>query len=300
MYVVLGATGNTGSIVADTLFAKKEQVRVLGRDAHRLERFKKNGAEVFVADLTDAAALTKIFSGAKAVYALIPPNISAPDPRAFQERISDAVTAAIQKNGVKYVVLLSSIGADKADSTGPVVGLHNFEQKLDGISGLNAIFLRAGYFMENLLPQAGIIQSLGNMAGPVRADLPIPMIANRDIGATAAKALLNLDFTGKRSPELLGARDMTYLDAGKIIGAAIAKPGLTYFQAPGEQLKPALAGMGMSPKMADLLLEMADAMNRGYMKALEPRSRENTTATTFETFVAEEFLPAYRGKAAQA
>jgi uncharacterized protein YbjT (DUF2867 family) len=250
--------------------------------------------------LTDAAAVTKAFSGAKAVYALIPPNIGATDPRAFQERISDAVTAAIQKNGVKYAVMLSSVGADKSDGTGPVVGLHNFEQKLDAVSGLNAIFLRAGYFMENLLPQVGIIQSLGNMAGPVRADLPLPMIANRDIGAAAAKILLNLDFTGKRTRELLGARDMTYLEAARIIGAAIAKPSLTYFQAPDEQLKPALMGMGMSPKMADLLLEMAGAMNRGYMKALEPRSPENTTPTTFETFVADEFLPAYRGKAAQA
>jgi uncharacterized protein YbjT (DUF2867 family) len=300
MYVVLGATGNTGSIVADTLLAKKEKVRVVGRDAHRLERFKQKGAEPFVAELTDGATVTKALSGAKAVYALIPPNIGAADPRAFQERISDAVTAAIQKNGVKYVVMLSSVGADKSDGTGPVVGLHNFEQKLNGISGLNAICLRAGYFMENLLPQVGIIQSLGNMAGPVRADLPIPMIANRDIGVTAAKALLNLDFTGKHTPELLGARDVTYLDAARIIAAAIAKPGLTYFQAPDEQLKAALMGMGMSPKMADLLLEMAGAMNRGHLKALEPRSSENTMPTSFETFVADEFLPTYRGKAAQA
>jgi len=54
---------------------------------------------------------------------------------------------------------------------------------------------------------------------------------------------------------------------------------------------PALIQMGMSASMADLLLEMAEALNSGYMRALEPRSAENTTPTSIETFVAEEFVP---------
>ncbi len=56
----------------------------------------------------------------------------------------------------------------------------------------------------------------------------------------------------------------------------------------------------MSSSMADLLLEMSDSLNSGYMKVLEPRSPKNTTPTTIETFVAEVFVPAYRGKAARA
>jgi hypothetical protein len=66
------------------------------------------------------------------------------------------------------------------------------------------------------------------------------------------------------------------------------------------QLKPALMQMGMSSDMADLLLEMAEALNSGYMRMLEPRSPENTTPTTLETFVAQVFVPAYRGKSAGA
>jgi uncharacterized protein YbjT (DUF2867 family) len=300
MYVVIGATGNTGTVVADTLLAKKQKVRVVGRDPQRLERFTRKGAEAFVADVTDAAAVTKAFSGATAAYLMIPPNISAPDVYGYEQRASDAFVAAIQKNGVQHVVALSSVGADKPDRTGPVVGLHDLEQKLETITGLNALFLRAGYFMHNLLPQVGVIQSMGTMAGPVRADLPLPMIDPRDIGAVAAASLAALDFAGKRTRELLGPRDVTYLHVAKVIGAAIDKPDLGYFQAPPAQLKPALLGMGMSSNMADLLLEMAEALNNGYMKALEPRSPENTTPTTLETFVADDFLPAYRGKAARA
>jgi len=300
MYVVIGATGNTGRVVAEKLLAKGEKVRAVGRDAKRLELLKQKGAEAFLADATDAGALTKAFSGAKAVYAMIPPNISAPNVRDYQERVNDALAAAIEKSGVQYAVVLSSIGADKPDKTGPVVGLHNLENKIGAVGGVNALYLRAGYFMENTLPQVGVIQSFGNVAGPLRPDLPLAMIATRDIGAAAAEALLKADFQGKRTRELQGARDVTYAEVAKTIGAAIGKPGLAYVQLPAAQLKPALTKMGMSSSMADLLLEMSESLNSGYMKPLEPRSPQNTTPTTLETFVAEYFVPAFRGKAARA
>ena len=300
MYVITGATGNTGSIVAETLLANGGKVRVVGRDAKRLERFTQKGADAFVADVTDAGAMAKAFSGAKAAYAMVPPNISSPDVRAYQERVNDALLSAIEKSGLKHVVVLSSVGADKPEKTGPVVGLHNLEEKLKGIAGLNALYLRAGYFMENILPQVGVIQVLGSVAGPLRSDLPLPMIATRDIGTVAAEALLKLDFEGKRPRELHGARDVTYEEVAKIVGAAIGKPDLAYHLVPAAQLKPVLVQMGMSSNMAELLLEMADALNSRNMKMLEPRSPANTTPTTLETFVGEIFLPAYRGKASSA
>jgi uncharacterized protein YbjT (DUF2867 family) len=300
MYVITGATGNTGSVIAEKLLAKGQKVRVLGRDAKRLERFTSKGAEPFIADATDADALTKAFSGAKAVYAMIPPNVAAPDVRAYQEKVSDDLAAAITKSGVKYAVALSSFGADKPDKTGPVLSLHNLEKKLNGIAGLNALYLRAGYFMENLLPQVGVIQSFGMMAGPVRPDVPLPMIATRDIGAAAAEALLKLDFSGKQARELQGPRDVTYNDVAKIVGAAIGKPDLKYLQMPQAQLKPALTQMGMSPNMVDLLFEMTEALDAGYMKMLEPRSPANSTPTTIETFISEVFVPAFKGKSASA
>jgi uncharacterized protein YbjT (DUF2867 family) len=300
MYVITGATGKTGSVAAEKLLAKGEKVRVVGRDAKRLEGFTQKGAEAFVADLTDGVALEKAFSGAKAVYAMIPPNMGAPEVLAYQGRVTDALASAIKKSGVSHVVALSSIGADKSDKVGPVIGLFHFEKKLEAIAGLNAVFLRAGYFMENMLPQVGLIQSLGMMAGPLRPDLALTMIATRDIGAAAADILSKLDFVGKQPRELLGARDVTYAEVTKVIAAAIGKPDLAYKQLPAEQLKPALTQMGMSPNMADLLLEMSDSLNSGYMKARESRSPRNTTPTTIETFVAEVFVPAYRGKAAGA
>jgi uncharacterized protein YbjT (DUF2867 family) len=300
MYIITGATGHTGSIAAEKLLAAGAKVRVIGREAKRLERFSRAGAEAVVADMTDAAALEAAFSGARAVYAVMPPNLSAPDVRAYQERLTDSLASAIRNNGVGYVVALSSTGADKTYGTGPVLGVHSLEKKLESIDGLNTLSLRCGYFLENLLPQIGIIQSLGFMAGPIRPDVPLPMIATSDIGDVAAESLAKLDFVGMQTLELLGARHVTNTEAAKIIGTAIGKPDLAYRQVPASVLKPAMMQMGMSSDMVDLLMEMSEALNTGHMKSQEPRSARNTTATTLETFVAEVFAPAYRGKAAGA
>ncbi len=300
MYAIIGASGNTGSVVAGRLLGHGEKVRVIGRDAKRLEGLVQKGAEAFLANATDAASLIKAFSGAKAVYLMIPPNPGHPNVREDQERVSDALVAAVQSARVEYAVVLSSIGADKPDKTGPVVGLHNLEQKLSGVASLKAIYLRAGYFMENLLPQVGIIQNFGVMGGPLRSDLKVAMIATQDIGAAAAEALLKLEFTGKQARELLGQRDLTYLDAASVIGKAIGRPSLGYMQFGPAQLKPALVHMGMSSNMVDLLLEMSDSLNSGYMEPLEARSAQNTTSTSIETFVAEQFVPRFTGKAAGA
>jgi uncharacterized protein YbjT (DUF2867 family) len=300
MYVVIGATGHTGNVVAEKLLAKREKVRVVGRDARKLDRLKQQGAEAFVADVTDSNAVARAFSGADAAYLMLPPNIASPNVLAYDQRVDESLAEAVEKNGTRHAVVLSSIGADKSDKTGPVLGLHNLEQKLDALAGLNAVYLRAGYFMENILPQVGIIQQFGYMAGPVRSDLALPMIATRDIGAAAAELLARRDFQGKQRRELHGARDITYAQVAKVVGAAIGKPDLVYQQVPPAQIKPALTQMGMSGNMADLLLEMTEALNSGHMRALEPRSAQNTTATTIETFVAEVFVPAYRAKAARA
>ena len=296
MYVITGATGNTGSEAAKALLRKGEKVRVLGRSAERMKELAAQGAEPFLCDVSDATTLATAFAGARAVYAMIPPNLAAPDARAYQDRVSDALAAALEKSGVKHVVSLSSIGADKTEGNGPVAGLYILEHKLNRIPGLNVLHLRAGYFMENTLAQIGVIKSMGMLAGPLRGDLKLPMIATRDIGRFAAQALLKLDFSGQSTRELLGQRDITMDEVAKVIGPAIGKSSLSYSKVPDMMLKPALTSMGMSSDVAGRILEMSAALNSGHMRALEPRSPANTTPTSFEAFVAEEFVPAYQKK----
>jgi uncharacterized protein YbjT (DUF2867 family) len=293
MYVILGANGHTGSIIANSLLLKGAKVRVTGRDAGRLERFVRKGAKAVTANLSDAAALTKAFSGADAAYLMLPPVTSRED----QERQSDAIAKAVKESGLRYAVHLSSYGAQVPEGTGPVAGLHASEQKLNAISGLNVLHLRAALFMENLLAAIGMIHGMGIVGNALLPDLKLPMIATRDVGDYAAKRLRDLDFAGKQTRELLGERDLSMTEATAVIARGIGKPDLRYQQLPYDRAQQALTQMGVPPKTAALYIELYTAINAGVLAAQEPRSPENTTPTSFEEFVQDVFAPAYHGKA---
>jgi len=290
-YVILGASGNSGSIVADSLLSKGKKVRVVGRDAGRLQRFVHKGADAFTGNVSDPVALTKAFRGARAAYLMLPPITFRED----QERESDAIAQAVTDSGLRYAVHLSSYGAHVPEGTGPVTGLHSSEQKLNAIGGLNVLHLRAAYFMENNLAAISMIQEMGIFGHALLPDLKLPMMATRDVGNYAAKRLLDLDFSGKQTRELLGERDLTMAEATAIIARGIGKPDLRYVQFPYDQMEQVLEQMGMPPKKAAVYIEMFKAINAGVLAAQEPRSPENTTTTSFEEFVQDVFAPAYHG-----
>jgi uncharacterized protein YbjT (DUF2867 family) len=296
MYVILGASGNTGSIIANSLLSAGKKVRVVGRDAGRLKRFVDRGAEAFTADMSDAAALTKAFTGARAAYLMLPPAKS----REEQERDSDGIAKAVKESGLRYAVHLSSYGAQVAKGAGPVSGLHSSEQKLSAIDGLNVLHLRAAYFMENNLAAIGMIHGMGIFGNALLPDLKLPMVATRDVGNYAAQRLLHLDFSGKQTRELLGERDLSMTEATAVIARGIGKPDLRYQQFPYEQVQQALTQLGVPPKGAAMYIEMYKAINAGVLIPLEPRSPENTTPTSIEQFVQDVFVAAYRGKAQSA
>jgi uncharacterized protein YbjT (DUF2867 family) len=295
MYTVLGATGHIGSVITKKLLEKGEKVRVVGRNTARLQSLVQKGAEAFIADVADAEALTRAFRDARAVFLMMPPGLQSQDYRAEQERESDAISASVRNAGLHYAVLLSSFGAQAPSGSGPIGGLHRSELKLNAVEKLNILHLRAAYFFENHLAAINMIQMMGLYGGALKGDLQIPMIATRDIGAYAAERLLKLDFNGKTTRELLGERDLSMTEVTAIIGKALNKPDLRYAQFPYDQVQQVLTQMGTPAKTAAYLIEMFEGINNGIVVATEPRSPENTTPTSMETFVKDVFVPAYQG-----
>src|SRR5581483_12337907 len=102
---IMGASGHTGSVVADRLLAAKKQIRVLGRSADRLQPFVKRGATPMVGDAADPAFLVDAFRGASAVFVLIPPDYKQADPVSYYDKIGAAVETALKRAQVRYVVL---------------------------------------------------------------------------------------------------------------------------------------------------------------------------------------------------
>ncbi len=84
MYVITGATGNTGHLIAQALLDAGQAVRAVGRSTERLQPLVDRGAQAAVGDLHDADFLARAFAGATAVYAMVPPSFGAADFRAYQ------------------------------------------------------------------------------------------------------------------------------------------------------------------------------------------------------------------------
>lgn len=289
---VLGATGRVGHVVAEQLLAAGIAVRAVGRSPERLAPLAAKGAEPCSGDASDPRFLARTFRHANGVFVMLPTDPAHPDPAAAAKACTEAAAAALQVARVPRVVVLSSVGADRPDRNGPIADLHALERRINSIPGIHAMHLRAGYFLENWLANIGLIRSAGINGGGLAPDLPLPMIASRDIGLAAA-SLLATDFTGQRSRELQGARHYSCREVTTALGTAIGRPDLAYVQFPEADLRNAYLSAGLSEAMADRYLEMSRGFNEGAIKSLESRSPATTTATTADEFARTVFQPAY-------
>jgi uncharacterized protein YbjT (DUF2867 family) len=283
MYVITGATGNTGKIIASTLLEAGKKVRIIARNTEKAKELTDKGAELFEGTTDDVELLKKAFDGAIAVYALLPMNMQAEDYTAFQMEHAHAIAEAIAASNVKNVVSLSSQGGHLASNSGVILGLHQMEELFNKMDGVNTLNLRPSYFMENTLGMVGMIKETGIMGSPIKGDLSFPVIATKDIGDYAAKRLLALDFEGNNHQDLLGARDVTYTEMTSVYGAAIGKPDLNYVEFPYADFKGAFMGMGASESVADKMNEFLQRVNAGDIFVSE-RNEANTTPTTIEEF----------------
>ncbi len=296
MITIMGASGKTGRAAAEVLLKQGEKVRVIARTKDHLKALIDKGAEAAVGDAMDAKFLASAFRGSDAVYTLIPPNPAHPDVPAYQDQVGETTIKAIKDAGVKHVVFLSSVGAEREKGTGPITGLYRQEKRLAAVPGLNVLALRPGYFFENHFMSLGLIKHQGINGSAMAGNYGFAQIASSDIGAAAAQALRARDFKGFVVRELLGQRDLSLDEATRIFGAAIGKPDLKYVQFPYEAALDAMMGAGLSKSMATLYVEMSKAFNDGLVKSVEGRNAKNTTSTRFEDFATQALAPAYRAQ----
>lgn len=291
---VIGATGNIGRVLAEKLLRNGAKVRAVGRGKDKLATFARQGAEIRAGSLEDVGFVTDALRGADAAFLMIPPHYTAPDMRADQRRLGANLIEAVKASGIQRVVVLSSLGGGLSAGTGPILGLHEFENAVRGVAGLSAVILRPAYFMENHLGSIGLIKQAGINGSAMRPDARLPMVATRDIAGVAAEILGAPTFTGISVREILGPRDCSIQEATAILGAAIGKPDLAYVQFPDDDFKKGLEGAGFSADVADKFVEMNAAFNAGTIQATIKRSAANTTATTLEQFAREVFAPAFQ------
>ncbi|MBX3160125.1 MAG: NmrA family NAD(P)-binding protein [Deltaproteobacteria bacterium] len=276
MYVVAGVSGHTGSVVASTLLAQKQPVRVVVREAAKGEPWKQKGAEVAVADLKDEAALTRALAGAKGFYTLLaPPPWGKPNIAAHRKAIVDATLGAVKAARPGHVVFLSSVGAHIPAGTGPIASLRPLEQGLRD-SGIPSTFLRAAAFHENW---GAMIQGAvdgGTLYYGVTDTIRFPQVATTDIGRVGARLLVE-GGRGVRIVELAGPAEYSVADVAATIAKISGKP-VKSMTVPVPAMIASLTGMGASADLAAEYGEMAESINSGLL-GWELPTQERGTVT---------------------
>lgn len=266
MFVVTGVTGNTGSVVAQTLLDAGKKVRVVVRNAEKGEPWQDKGAEVVVADLFDQAALTDALNGAEAAYLMLPPDVTHTDFLQSRFDIADNLVTAAQEAGLAHVVYLSSVGAHHAptQTTGPIRTLAYLEERLNATE-LKTTTLRPGYFLENwgaVLHPIIHDHILPSFLSPL--DKKIDMVATQDIGEKAAELLLTPPAGQKNVIELKGAVQYSAADVAQAFSKAL-KADITPISVPQEAQVQALIDAGISANVANLLVEMYENINNDFI-----------------------------------
>ncbi len=260
MFVVLGATGNTGSAVVETLLAKNQSVRVVVRSTDKGASWKAKGAEVAVASLDDVPALVKALAGATGVYLMVPPNYGATAWLSDQQARMDRAAEAVKKSQVGHVVFLSSAGGHLSGGTGPIRAVHYGEGKLAG-TGQSLTILRPSYFMENWASVIGAAKAQGVLPTFIAPQAKIPMISTKDIGRIGAERLMTGGF-GKQIVEMAGPEEYSPEQVASALGQILGKT-VTAQQAPLSAVVPTFKSFGFSDEAANLFEEMYASFSKG-------------------------------------
>jgi len=261
MYIVSGATGQTGSVVAQTLLEKGLPVRVIVRSEAKGKPWKDLGAEIAVADVQDTESLTKALASGKTLYLMNPPNEQAEDMFVETEKLIKAFQTAIENSSLEKLVVLSSVGAQHPSGTGPIVTNHLLEQAFGNLD-IPTTFVRAAYFMENwnsVLETVKTEAILPSFLQPL--DKKIPQVATEDVGRVAAEAMLE-NSEGVQIRELAGflysPNDVAEAFS-KVLGKevkAVAIPENQWLE---------IMKTFSSPRNAEAYVEMTEAVNSGFI-----------------------------------
>lgn len=275
MYAITGVTGHVGSATASELLAAGEPVRAVVRDPAKGEAWSRQGATVVVADLGDRGALTDALRGCLGAFVLLPTMATGTD--VDHRHLADAIAGAVQDSGVPHVALLSSIGADLPEGTGPIRWLHHLEKELRE-TDVMLTGIRSCHFQEQVETVLGA--ALEASVYPVfgdSADVPTPMVATRDIGSLVAGSLLApppaseiIDLDGPQYTERQIAEELA---------AVLGRP-LQVVTIPRPEWVDAMVDAGVPQQFAEELAGLYDAEQRGVLQARG--DRQHTCATEIE------------------
>ncbi|WP_158995594.1 SDR family oxidoreductase [Mucilaginibacter sp. L196] len=259
--IVTGSLGHISKPLTEELVAKGHTVIVVSSNPDKQIDIEALGATAAIGTLADVDFLTVTFTGADAVYTMVPPNYAAADMMAYCKETGENFAEAVEKSGVKRVVHLSSIGAHMEKDSGLILAHRQVETILDKLSNVAITFMRPSGFYYNLLGFIPMIKNTGVITANYGADDMLIWVSPVDIAAAVADEL-EIPLTGHKV-RYVASDELTGNETASILGIAIGKPDLKWILISDEERQRQLEAVGLKPTMAHGLVEMFSSQHNG-------------------------------------
>ena len=224
---------------------------------------------------------------------MIPPKWTVTDWPAYQRVVADNYIAALQGSKVKYVLILSSVGAHLRKGAGPIDGTAYLEEQSEKLTGIQVHILRPSSFYYNLFNQIGMIKHAGFIGSTQPADFKIILTDVSDIADAAAAWLLNPSASADKIEYLASDDTNTWTEITKVLGKAIGKPELPYVQVTDEQSRAGMLQAGLPPTMVDGYVTMGKCLRDGKMQEDYWKSDHKTEGKIKLADFAKQFASAF-------
>ncbi|MGF7081742.1 NAD(P)H-binding protein [Mucilaginibacter sp. UYCu711] len=296
--IVTGSLGHISLPLTQELVKNGHQVTVISSKADKQEAIEALGATAAIGSLEDVDFLTATFTGADAVYCMVPPNNyfdHSLDLHAYYRRLGHNYATAIERSRVKRVVNLSTIGAHLEKGSGILIGAHDLAEILDALpSDVTITHMRPTSFYYNLFSYMDMIKNQGVIATNYGDGDIVPWVSPIDIAAAVAEEL-QAPLTG-RKVRYACSEELTGNEVAAILGSAIGKPDLQWVAVTDEQVLNGLVGFGMNHKIAAGLVEMYASLHTGLLSEDYFLNRPAVMGKVKMADFAKEFAAVYHQK----
>ncbi|WP_329118223.1 NAD(P)H-binding protein [Streptomyces sp. NBC_01465] len=293
MIVVTTPTGQIGREVLNGLLAAPDHtggIRVIARDPDRLPARVRERVEVVRGSHADPATLKEACEGADRVFWLVPPSNQVPSIEGHFRAFTDPLREVIADQGIARVVSVSTLGRGVAKNAGLISASLAMDEGIMA-TGVHYRALCPPFLMENLLRQTEPIRTAGVISLSAEEDRVLRTCATRDIGAEAARLLLDATWTGQADVPTVGPDDLSPAGMAAVIGEVLGRTVRMQRSTSAED-KAMMLRYGASEAWAQGLADMVDALDeQGFYGAVAP-STPDVAPTGFRQWCEEVLRPA--------
>jgi uncharacterized protein YbjT (DUF2867 family) len=324
-FIITGSLGHISKPLAITLIQQGHTVVVVSSKQDKQKDIEAIGAEAAIGSIEDVVFLAKLFTGADAVYTMLPPFKFEENPdldaREEARKLTSNYVDAIRQSGVKKVVHLSSIGAHTDKGNGLLAFHFVAEQVLKQLSEDVAItFMRPVGFYYNLYQFMDIVKGEGFLKGFIGlfmtlryyglmgllqgkkglivsnygAEDKMPWVSPIDI-ATAVAEELTIPLTGHKV-RYVASEELTCNQIANILGTAVGKPYLKWVTINDKQMLDALIKFKLPQGLANDIVEMNASMRNSGILFEDYYKNEPILGKIKMKDFAKEFAAVYQAK----